>query len=107
MLTMLLSYHITSMFVNTQAPAHAIATQGLPLFALGFIPFAINMVIVGYFQSVERMKEAFGITMLSGGLLMVPAFLLLPQLWGDAGVWLAVPATELVTALIAVVLVRR
>ena len=106
-LTMLFSSQIASMFISSDVAAHKIASAGLPLFAIGFIPFAINIVIVGYFQSVERIKYAFGITILRGFILMVLCFGLLPEVFGDKGVWLAVPTTETVTALIAMVLLVR
>ena len=105
--TMLFSAQIASMFISSEVEAHKIATAGLPLFAVGFIPFAINIVIVCYFQSIERIKYAFGITILRGFVLMIICFILLPQLFGNSGVWLAVPATEIITASIAMLLLLK
>ena len=39
-------------------------------------------------------------TLLRGVIFMVPAFLLLPDLTGVSGLWLAIPAAELATLLV-------
>ena len=48
-LNSLFSTEIVSMFITEDNEARRIAIKGLPLFAFGFIPFAINMISVGYF----------------------------------------------------------
>ena len=95
------SFHanIVSMFISSDVPTHAIATHGLPIFALGFIPFDINLITVGYFQSIKRIKAANTITILRGFVFMIILFILLPKIWENNGVWLAIPATETLTAL--------
>ena len=107
LITYLFSSQIVSMFISSEFAAHKIASAGLPLFAVGFIPFAINIVVVGYFQSVERVKYAFGITVLRGVILMVINFIFLPQIIGNNGAWLAVPLTEIISAIIAIFLLAR
>ncbi|MGL5273016.1 MAG: MATE family efflux transporter, partial [Phocaeicola sp.] len=44
--TLFFSAQIVNMFINTANPVHVIATKGMPLFALGFLPFAINMISI-------------------------------------------------------------
>lgn len=96
-LTFTCSHLIVSMFIPDSDAAHALATQGLPLFAIGFIPFAVNMISIGYFQSVERIKSAMWVTLLRGFVFMIISFKVLPLLMGDDGVWLAVPLSEVLT----------
>ena len=91
--------YIVSMFIGSSAPAHAIATHGFPLFALGFLPFAVNIISIGYFQSVERITNATIITVLRGFVFMILCFVTLPLLLGKNGVWLAVPVSESLTFL--------
>ena len=57
--------------------------QGLPLFASGFIFFAVNIVSIGYFQSVERARPAMIVTVLRGFVFMVLCLLGLPLLLKD------------------------
>ena len=95
--TMLLSHPIVSMFIAETSPAHAIAAKGLPFFAIGFVPFAVNMIAIGYLQSVERLVLATSLTLLRGFVFMILCFVVLPPLTGSVGAWLAVPVSELLT----------
>lgn len=52
----------------------------------------INIVSIGYFQSVERAKYATFITLLRGFILLTLCFYGLPLLLGKPGIWLAHPA---------------
>ncbi len=105
--TICFSPYIVSMFISSSEPAHAIASKGFPLFALAFIPFAVNIISIGYYQSVERIRNATIITLLRGFIFMLICFAVFPYLWGDAGVWLAVPISELLTFLCVLLIYWR
>ena len=80
-----------------------IAIEGFPLFASGFVFFIVNLTVIGYYQSLERVRAATTFALLRGFVLLVPAFLLLPRVAGISGIWLAMPLSELLTcAVIAV-----
>ena len=106
-LTAVGSHRIVGLFLDASYPAYALAVKGLPLFASGFVFFAFNIVSICYFQSVERSRPAMTITLLRGYLLLVACFLLLPELLGTRGIWLAEPVAELLTFLVVVVIFRR
>ena len=57
----------------------------------------MNVVLVGYLQSMERSRAATFFMLLRSCILLVPAFLVLPPLLGNVGLWLAVPASEAIT----------
>ena len=86
-----------AMFIDSSCPACAIAVRGLPLFASGFVFFAVNIVSIGYFQSVERPRPAMAVTVLRGFVFMAACFFGLPLLLGVEGIWLAVPLAEALT----------
>lgn len=96
--TALFRYDIVGLFIDTKYPAYGIAVDGLPLFAVGFIFFAVNIVSIVYFQSVERAVAATWVTVMRGFVFMAVCFLLLPGMIGVPGIWLAVPLAELLTA---------
>lgn len=100
---------IASLFLLRTDPAFALSAGGLPLFAVDFIPFAVNIMSVGYFQSTEQPLQATIVTLLRGYILVVVLFFALPVLAGDAGIWLAVPIAEVLTTLyiVGVYFVRR
>jgi Na+-driven multidrug efflux pump len=98
------SYNIASLFVDASTPAHAIASAGFPIYALCFVPCAINIVAVMYFQSIERSRIALVITIMRGFLFLGLAYWFLPRIYGSEGIWLAVPAGETITCLIVIVI---
>lgn len=106
-LTEIFSPQIVSMFIDPAYPAYNIAESGLPLFASGFIFFGINMVSIGYFQSVERDRPAMAVTLLRGYILILVCFWIMPEFLGVPGIWLSVPAAEFVTFLFVITIYCR
>ena len=104
LLTWIFSHQIVGMFLDSSYPAYNIAVKGLPLFASGFVFFGINIVSIGYFQSLERDCPAMIITLLRGFALILLCFWILPIIWGSWGIWLAVPMSELLTFLFVLVI---
>lgn len=98
--TALFRYEIVGMFIDTAYPAYGIAVEGIPLFAIGFIFFAVNIVSIVYFQRVERAVDATWVTVMRGFVFMALCFLLLPGVLDVPGIWLAVPLAELLTTLL-------
>lgn len=94
---------LVGLFVNPQSSAARIAIDGFPYFSTGFVFFVVNIVAVGYFQSVERVKPATVFSLLRGAAFLVPCFILLPRFIGVSGVWLALTLSEFATS-VAIVL---
>ena len=99
-LTALFRHQIVALFIGPEYAAYQIAVKGLPYFAFGFIFFAVNMIGIGYYQSIERAHRATVITLLRGILFMLVGFLVLPILLDVKGIWLAVPLAEELTLLL-------
>ena len=95
----LFSGPLVSLFVSDDPATHALAVKGMPLFAADLLFLAINVTMIGYFQSVKRGTWATLFTALRGYLFLLLSFTLLPRLWGVTGAWLAIPAAEAMTTL--------
>ena len=106
-LTTVFDLEVVAIFFFKQKTAYDIAVAGLPLFASGFIFFAVNIVSIGYFQSVERARPAMMVTVLRGFVFMVLCLLGLPLLLKVPGIWLAVPLAEILTFLVIMVIYYR
>ena len=100
---------LSLVFLPAGSEAYGIASKGLPLLGLCALFFAVNITFIGYYQSIERVVISTVYSMLRGMIFVIPAFLFLPSLIGDAGLWLALPVAEMATMLIimAVYLVRK
>jgi putative MATE family efflux protein len=94
---------VVSCFLDSSESAYKLAAHGLPYYASGFVFMAVNICVVGFLQSVERSFAATLFTVLRGILFLVGAFIILPEVLGTAGLWLAIPCAELLTTLCIIV----
>ncbi|MDO4210877.1 MAG: MATE family efflux transporter [Bacteroidales bacterium] len=98
---------IASIFLPAGCAAHDICAAGLPLFAISALFTIVNVVCVGYYQSIERATRATVYTLLRGFVFMLPAFLLLPMLAVPEGLWLALPLAEFLTTLVILIMTLK
>lgn len=94
---------LIGLFVSPDVPAATIAMEGFPIFAIGFIPFILNLTAIGYFQSVEKVWPATIFALLRGLILLIPAFVLMPRIMDIRGIWLSLPISELITILLVII----
>ena len=88
---------MVGIFLISGTPAYNIAVEGMPYFSLGYIFLAINMMYMGYYQSIERYKTANIIAFVRGFVLLPICFIVIPMILGSIGVWFAVPLVELLS----------
>ncbi len=88
---------LTMIFLNPSETAYELAVKGLPLLGLCTLFFAINITFIGYYQSREQSLRSIIYMLLRGVVFMVPGFVVLPKIFGSSGLWLAIPASELLT----------
>lgn len=98
---------VIGFFLDSGSRAWEIAAEGFPLFSASFVFFALNLVLIGYFQALEQARAAIIFMTLRGYLLVIPAFALLPTLFGTAGLWLAVPLAEVLTFIVIVAYIAQ
>jgi len=84
-----------------------IARGGLCIFFAGYFAACLNIVFAGYLSAMERADFGFIVSLLRGLVVIAPMAFVLSRIFGMTGVWIAVPATEVVTLIIALVMVRR
>lgn len=95
---------IVTLFIpDTASAAWGYAVAGLPLFVTDYLFFGINIIIIGYYTSIERLRRAISLTVLRG-ILPVVFFFTLPLLLDVNGIWLAVAAGDITTTVVIVIL---
>ena len=99
---LLFAPQITALFNSENDPVmRQIAVSGLHLYCVGFLLAGVNTVLSQAMAAVEQPRQSLAIS-LSRGLVVIVAFVLLfAQLWGVTGVWMAFPATEILTFVLA------
>ena len=106
-LSILLDDPIVAAFNRERDPLlQKIAVRGLHLYFLAFFFAGFNVVTAVFFSSMDRPRAGFAVSILRGFVLIVPLAVFMSQAWGMDGVWLSAPATEAMTALVAVIILK-
>ncbi len=93
-------------FVKPTPEITQMASSAIRIYFTAFIVMSLNIVYSTYFQSVLKANLSMIICLLRGVIISIVLVLVLPQFWGVTGIWLVMPITELVTAMIALALVK-
>lgn len=80
------------------------AEYGLVRYFLCLFFVGTNIVLAAYYSAIAHPNIAFVISTARGGLLLIPVALILSTAFGLDGIWLSMPVTECLTALVAVAL---
>lgn len=95
---------LVGLFIRPDNAAARIAISGYPFFSTAFVFFIFNLTVIGYYQSVERVRPATLLALLRGFVFLVPSFLLLPEVMGVHGIWLSLCLSEMLTTLVIVLM---
>ena len=66
-----------------------------------------NIITITTLSAMAQLKEAFALSILRGVAVILPVLFLLSYFFGLDGVWLTIPVTELLIALLGVILLLR
>jgi putative MATE family efflux protein len=98
---------LVSIFGVETEEIQELAVKGIKLFFLGYLFMGINFIYMTYYQSIGYVRPSVGITLFRGFILLIAMLLFLPMLFGTAGVWLALPVTEALVALVLLFVARK
>jgi Na+-driven multidrug efflux pump len=94
---------LVMLFMDAAPEVFEIAPRAIGVYFTSFLLASVNVVATFYFQSVMRTAFSLSLALSRGivvsGLLVV----VLPSIFSHAGIWWAIPAAELLTALLACV----
>lgn len=82
----------------------ALATHGLRAILVAFPVVGFSIVVGNFFQYIGKAKRAILLSMTRQMLFILPLLVALPPLWGQDGVWYAIPIADTMAALLAFVL---
>ncbi len=83
------------------------AHTGMRLYFLGFLFAGFNIVGTGFLSAIEQAREAFFTSILRGLAGILAFSITLSAIFGLNGVWLAFPATELLTAVVMLQMIKK
>ena len=76
--------------------------KGFPFYAVSFLFMGVSIFASSLFTALSNGTASAVISFARTFLFLVGMLLLLPWLWGETGVWLAVPAAELLGLAVSV-----
>ena len=94
---------ITSVFLAEDEAGYRLCVAGLPFFSAASVFICLNVVTIGYIQSIEQAGKATFYTLLRGFIFVIPSYLFLPKILGVKGIWLALPVAEMLTGMLILV----
>ena len=83
------------LFTDPGSTVFAITMEGFPLYAASFLFMGVSIYASSLFTAFSNGVVSAVISFARTLVFLVGALLLLPQLLGSMGIWLAVPAAEL------------
>lgn len=88
-------HQLTAVFnKGHQATMQTLAVSGFPLYFLQCFPLGWNTVLVMFFLSIGKTRQAQTLSLLKGFGIVIPLSLLFARLFGMSGDWLTMPVTE-------------
>ncbi len=88
---------LLTIFAVNDPTTIAIATNALRIFSVSMIGLAVSFAMIFYFQAIGRKTFALAISITEGLLILIPSTLILLNLIGVEGIWLAFSVAEIVT----------
>lgn len=85
----------------------SIAETGLKIYFTGGIFAGFNIILSVFFTSAEKAVPAHILSLLRGFAVIISTALLLAEIWGLRGVWLSFPVTEILSAILGLLLYLR
>ena len=93
------------MFGSGELVSELVCT-GFRIYAITFVVMGFNVINSMYFTGIDDAKSSAIISSLRGIVLLLVFTLVLPVFFGMNGVWMSTPLTEVLTALVAVILLN-
>lgn len=98
---------IASIFAPAGSAVYEIAVGGFVYFSVGFLFMGINLFSSAFFTALSNAKTASLLSVLRTLVFLTAGILLLPQIAGVTGIWLAVPCAELLALIVSVVCLQK
>lgn len=100
-LCVLFPEQVASIFMKVTPEIAEIAPYIIRVYAIAFMPMAVNLFATAYLQSVSKANKATTVSMLRGLVLSSVLLYILPLFMGGNGIWWAVTLAEALAALVA------
>ena len=82
------------------------AAKGMRISSIFIMLAGVQMVATNFFQSINMVNKAIFLSLTRQVLFLIPLLLILPHFMGEDGVWYSIPIADLISGILAIVLLR-
>ena len=97
---------ITSLFTKDEAVMTGTPPAMRWVFAATPI-IAVQLIGAAYFQAIGKATPALILTLLRQGIFFIPLIFILPQFYGELGVWIAFPVSDILATIVTAYFLHR
>ena len=98
---------LISMFTEGDISLVNLTVEATKIYSISFIVNGLNILSSAYFTAIEDAKTSAIISALRGAILIAIFIVILPIIFGDAGIWLTVPFSEILTVIISINYIKK
>ncbi|MBR1631497.1 MAG: MATE family efflux transporter [Paludibacteraceae bacterium] len=96
---------LVSIFTDNEQ-LRQVAVGGMRIMFASFPIIGFQMVTGNFFQSIGKAKISIFLSLSRQVLFLIPLLLTLPKLWGVNGVWMSMPVADIISAVVAAMMLR-
>lgn len=96
--------HFCARIFTTDSQLIAYSAEGIRTNMLLFPIIGFQMVVTNFFQCIGKVKISIFLSLSRQLLFLIPLLIILPTMFGLTGVWAALPASDLIAAIVAFVI---
>lgn len=105
--TRLIPIQLVSLFGRQDAELMSLGVRAMKMVMVFYPIIGLQIVGANYFQAVGKPKKAAFLSLSRQVLILIPALLILPRIWGLNGVFMAYPLADGIATLVTILLLRR
>lgn len=94
-------------FFNNDENLTSMSSQGLRIYLLMLPIVGLTITGTSFIQSIGKAKTAMFLSLLRQVLLLIPAMIILPKFFGLKGIWMSQPLADIVSTIIAGIIVFK
>ena len=106
LIAMFLPYYCARMF-TTDATLIQMSITGIRILMLVFPIIGFQMVVTNFFQCIGKVKISIFLSLSRQLLFLLPFLAVLPLFWDIKGVWLSMPASDFIAAVVAFLVMSK
>lgn len=104
---MLFGENLIRLFISDNTEIIKLALTGARIFAVGYLINGFNILNSAYFTSIGLATESVIIALSRGCVVTLIAIFVLPNIFGENGLWMSVTFAEIVTVGVSLILLKR